>query len=44
MSTLLELKEDVEYSEDEFVEHLVTKGVGYSEALNVWNELFDFVD
>jgi len=44
LSTLLELREDVECSEDEFIEYLVTKGISYSEAVNVWDEFFDFVD
>jgi len=44
LSTLLELREDTEYSEDKFVEYLATKGMGYSEAVNIWNEFFDFVD
>lgn len=44
MSTLLELREHIEYSEERFVEYLVTKGIGHSEAVNVWNEFFDFVD
>jgi hypothetical protein len=41
---LIELREDDEYSEDEFVERLVGKGVSRSEAVNVWEEFFEFID
>ncbi len=44
MTTLLELREDVEYSKDKFVNYLATKGIGNLEAANIWDEFYDFVD
>lgn len=40
----MELREDAEYSGDKFIEYLVTKGIGYSKAVNIWDEFSDFVD
>jgi uncharacterized protein YihD (DUF1040 family) len=43
-SLIIGLREDVEYSEDELVKQLMEKGMSRSEAANVWEELFQFVD
>jgi hypothetical protein len=44
LSLTIELREDIEYSEDELVKQLMEKGISRSEAANIWEELFEFVD
>lgn len=43
MTVLLEIREDLEYHEDSFVQQLEAKGIKHPEAVNVWHEFFRFV-